>query len=309
MNLEVLRSFLTVSKYKSMSKAADALYITQPTLSSRIKNLENQFNVKLFNRDWQGVQLTKYGLFLLPHAIDMLSKLENFISVTENFKDLNDESLLHSIETMNDTLRIGINDYVTVECTEKMIDLLVTEYPSVQFEFLTESTANLLELMDYNAVDMILYYSEQDMNRPMTRLVGLDHMVFIFNEADYHLVRTDITKLKDINKPLYLNSNPLLKTYLHHFQHMIYFLQITQYQMVDNWNLMKQLIEANQGYAALPEFVWKTHFNSPQLYAYKLPHDLPSLSLYMTCNESSQFKKITDHIYKTLVGKTLLEQH
>src|SRR5690625_5269864 len=171
MNLDMLGSFLAVSKYKSLSKAAKALHITQPTLSARIKNTEQYFDVPLFKRNWQGVELTNHGLYLLPYAVQMLSKLKDFTSISENFKGVNNESLLHSIEDMHKTLRIGINNYLAPTYSQKIINFLTSNYDSIHFEFLTSSTSNLKELLDYNAVDFILYYSNQETEKPNTKLV------------------------------------------------------------------------------------------------------------------------------------------
>ena len=56
-----LETFLSVIKHQNYSKAAQFLNVTQPTVTARIKNLENELNCKLFNRDWKNVSLSNEG--------------------------------------------------------------------------------------------------------------------------------------------------------------------------------------------------------------------------------------------------------
>ena len=65
MNESQLETFLTVAEYKSFSKAADILGVTQPTVTSRIKTLENILEYDLFTRDGHEITLTKEGVVLL----------------------------------------------------------------------------------------------------------------------------------------------------------------------------------------------------------------------------------------------------
>ncbi len=306
MHLEVFRSFLAISKYKSMSKAAEALHITQPTLSTRIKNLEEQLEIPLLTRDWQGVHLTNYGVVLLPHAIDMLHKLNDFTSIKENYKDMNNESLLETIEEMNDTFRIGINNYLTANLSEKVINLLVEEFPTVQFEFVTTATNNLIELMDYDALDLIIFYSTDETDQPNTKLLALDETVFVFHEEDYEETLKNPQYISTMNKPLLLNSNPALERYLNHFQHVIKHLHITDFKIISNLNLMRQLILAGQGYAAIPKSLYDVHFNVPHIHAYKLSANLPSLPVYMRWKETSAFTPVIEAIYELLSSDDFL---
>ncbi len=66
--LRLLRYFATTAEELSFTRAAERLYITQPSLSSAIRRLENQIPAELFSRDPRGVRLTAAGRALLPHA-------------------------------------------------------------------------------------------------------------------------------------------------------------------------------------------------------------------------------------------------
>ena len=59
MDFKQLEAFITVSKLKSFSKAANAIYLSQPTISSHISSLERELNIQLFDRTSKEVNLTQ----------------------------------------------------------------------------------------------------------------------------------------------------------------------------------------------------------------------------------------------------------
>ena len=78
MTLRHLKIFVAVCKHGSTTKAADALYIAQPTISLTISELEKYYNVTLFDRINQRLILTDIGKELLVKAKDILSGFEDF---------------------------------------------------------------------------------------------------------------------------------------------------------------------------------------------------------------------------------------
>lgn len=72
MTLQQLRYAVAVADHKSMNKAAMALFITQPSLSSTIRDLENEINIELFIRSNRGIAVTQEGEEFLGYARQML---------------------------------------------------------------------------------------------------------------------------------------------------------------------------------------------------------------------------------------------
>lgn len=68
MNIENIESFLYVVEYQSIHKAANALFLTQPTVSARIKSLEDSLDTTLFNRVGRSLTLTEKGIEFIPYA-------------------------------------------------------------------------------------------------------------------------------------------------------------------------------------------------------------------------------------------------
>lgn len=81
MDLRVLHEFLVLAQTEKYLEAADLLFISQPTLTRHIKNLEDELGVPLFDRSTRHVRLNKYGSILMPYA-------KQFVELDSQFTDL-----------------------------------------------------------------------------------------------------------------------------------------------------------------------------------------------------------------------------
>jgi DNA-binding transcriptional LysR family regulator len=95
--LRHLQGFVTLAQTNSFGKAAEALAVTQPALSTAIKQLENQLGTKLFDRTTHHIQLTRQGAVVLEYAKYLLN------TATNAFDDIK-----QAIETGRHRIRIGI---------------------------------------------------------------------------------------------------------------------------------------------------------------------------------------------------------
>lgn len=86
MDFKQLETFVAVVKLKSFSKAAENLFITQPTVSNHILNLEKELNTVLINRTNKNVTLTTAGTLLYKYAIDILNKRDTAVFSLNQFK-------------------------------------------------------------------------------------------------------------------------------------------------------------------------------------------------------------------------------
>lgn len=73
MDFKQIEAFVNVVRYKSFSKAADATFFTQPTISAHIQNLEKELDVKLLNRNGRSVEMTTQGSKFYKYAIEMIN--------------------------------------------------------------------------------------------------------------------------------------------------------------------------------------------------------------------------------------------
>ena len=79
MTLQQLKYVIGVSEIGSLNKAAEILYVSQPSLTTAIKDIENEFNVKLFNRSSKGISLTNEGKEFVQHARQIYAQYESLL--------------------------------------------------------------------------------------------------------------------------------------------------------------------------------------------------------------------------------------
>jgi DNA-binding transcriptional LysR family regulator len=81
-----LETFLTIAEYKSYSKAAEVLNVTQPTVTARIKNLEKELVCQLFERVGREIVLSKEGHIFIEYATSILTYINHSKEVTRSSK-------------------------------------------------------------------------------------------------------------------------------------------------------------------------------------------------------------------------------
>ena len=86
MDLKSVRIFVMAAKYLNFSKVAEALFLSQSSISKYISSLENELGDKLLIRDTKNVVLTEFGRVFLPHAIAMLDQEEQALDFVHHYK-------------------------------------------------------------------------------------------------------------------------------------------------------------------------------------------------------------------------------
>ena len=79
MTLMQLNYVITISEAGSLSRASEKLYVSQPSLTSAVKELEREIGITIFNRTGRGVTLTAEGLEFLPYARQVYSQYLNLL--------------------------------------------------------------------------------------------------------------------------------------------------------------------------------------------------------------------------------------
>lgn len=143
MNLNQLKYFSTVCTYQTISAAAAYLHISQPSLSSAIKELEQEFGVVLFRRHHRGMVLTEEGETLLHLCRDILSRTEHMEKV---MKDMGRE---------RKTLRLGVPPMIGSLILPRIYHDFHVAYPEVELEITEGGREDLQKRLSDDFLDMI----------------------------------------------------------------------------------------------------------------------------------------------------------
>lgn len=92
MELRYIKEFTVLAEYKSYSKAADELYISQPTLTKHIQALERELGDKLLIRNTHGISLSEFGELFLPFAIRISEVQNEYESAVQSYRRMKSSS-------------------------------------------------------------------------------------------------------------------------------------------------------------------------------------------------------------------------
>lgn len=152
MKLLQLKYFQTVCKYESITKAAEKLFVSQPTISFCIKELEEEFGVKLFHRKHNRLQLTVEGQFFYEKVQYILQSVD---------------SLEHQMKEMCESrnhIKIAVPAMISTFLFPQMFDAFTKQYPDVQLEMLETGSLQTRKLVDSNSVDLGITISDSAVN-------------------------------------------------------------------------------------------------------------------------------------------------
>ena len=151
MNFRILNYFLTVVHEKNITKAAEVLHITQPTLSRQLMQLEEELGVKLFDRSQHKFALTPSGQFLVQRAQEILDMVE------KTTLDIQEQE-----ENLSGNIILGAGEYYSTQVLAQIIGAFQKQYPAVTFELFTSTADMLLAKMEKGLIDAAILQAPVD---------------------------------------------------------------------------------------------------------------------------------------------------
>lgn len=140
-NFNLYRVFYYVAKHKNITRASEILFISQPAVSSSIKELEGQVGQTLLERKNKGVELTTFGALLFEKIKSEIEKLEN---LGESFKDLN-----------FGVLRIGCSSSNLNQIVGQYLKTFASSHPNIKIIMKRASEKELKSMLEENQLDVI----------------------------------------------------------------------------------------------------------------------------------------------------------
>ena len=123
MDIQGIQAFLTVSDTGSFSRAADALFLTQPAVSKRIQALEHSLGITLFDRIGKSVRLTEAGHALLPSCRRILAEIAESRRIISNLR-----------KTTSGTLSLATSHHIGLHRLPPVLRRFNDHYPDVTLD-------------------------------------------------------------------------------------------------------------------------------------------------------------------------------
>lgn len=143
MELRVLKYFLVVSREENITKAAELLHITQPTLSRQIAQMEEELGVSLFQRGKHSITLTEEGLLLKRRAQEMVELAEK-----------TRRELKHDTRELSGTIAIGSGETKSMHLLAGWMADFHIQYPKVDFDIYSATADHIKERIESGLIDI-----------------------------------------------------------------------------------------------------------------------------------------------------------
>jgi DNA-binding transcriptional LysR family regulator len=143
MDIWQMRYFIQTYEDKSFTRAAQNLYITQQGLSKTIKNIENEFQIPLFERTGKGVIPTVYGKIMLEKSKRILNEYDDMVN-----------ALFREAQISNKSISIGIETYLYTSYLKNIIYIFQEKHPDISLEFFELGYYSCEKYLEDNLIDI-----------------------------------------------------------------------------------------------------------------------------------------------------------
>ena len=268
-NFELYKIFYTVANKKSITKAAEELFISQPAVSKAIKNLENNLGGKLFNRTKKGVVLTEEGKEFYNYikiALEYINNAEN------RFNDL--------INLESGTIKIGVSVTLTKYFLTPFLEEFHNLYPSINIQIDTNITKILFDKLKNGLIDLVI------LNLPYNKIneikiIKCKNVQDIFCASKkYESLKNKELSLNELNNyPLILQSkNSNTRNFLDNFTKENN-MKLKPSMELASYSLVTEFTKIGLGIGYLTKDYIKDELKNGDLFEIKLKETIPKRSI------------------------------
>lgn len=240
MNIEQIEAFIYVTLTGNFSKAGEILFISQPTVSARIKALESVLGFQLFDRSGRNISLTQEGELFLPYA---KTALENF------------QAGLLAVHQKNSITKGELNISVVLTLSNYILPILIKEfhdvYPSIKLTVHTGHSHNVLDMVLNHEVPIGI---SRSVSHPRIETIHLfeDELVLTIYPGHPFSSRKSVLLEEIANEPLILFNRGSIDWKL--IRNALNNLEIKPNVVLetDNIEIVKQMVKKEMGMGILP---------------------------------------------------------
>lgn len=290
MNYEHLKIFYTVCQYKNISKAAEALYTSQPAISRIISTIEKELKVELFFRSKEGVTLTKEGEALykrIEYPFNELSRLD---------KEMPDKSKMFDEVVYLGATVTALNCFLFDSMNE-----FKKKFPNVHYRIYTGSSHSILDMVRNGKIDMAFVTTpfQKYNDLKITNVYTIDNVLLCGEK--YKDLANKKRSISELTKyPFILLSEEMqFRAHIDDFliKHNV---KIIPEFEADSSSVLLPMVEKNYGLAFIPSEMAKESVENKRAYLIELEEEIPVRYVAMITssihNRSSIVRDIREYI-------------
>ena len=238
MNLRFVEAFYWVASLRSISRAAEKLFLTQSAMSSRISTLEEELGVLLLDRGNKQFKLTAAGARFLVYA-DKLLALQKEVKAE-----------MGSDAPMAVSMRIGAIESVLHSWLIPWLEKLRTDYPGLELELTVETTPILVDLVQRGTLDVVFAALPAATTGVRNHALPPMDMAFVGNPLLHKKRNYQLAELADMELLTFQKGSQPHVTLLDLFKQQR--LEPKKVHAISSISAMVQLVQGGFGVALLP---------------------------------------------------------
>ncbi|KIL76724.1 cidABC operon transcriptional activator CidR [Bacillus badius] len=242
MDIRHLHYFLQVAHHKSFTKAAQSLYITQPTISKMIKSIEEELGVVLFNRSGKQVELTDAGQVIFAQAQDIV---HSFQHLSVELDDL--------IHLKKGRITIGLPPMIGSSFFPRVLGKFREQYPDIVIQLVEDGAKKVEEHVEKGLLDIGVVLSPA--NEALFHSFSLvEEKLMLLVHPSHRLAEQEKVKLSELHQEFFvffrkdfaLHDRVIAECVRAGFQPQVVYES-------SQWDFISEMVAANLGIALLPE--------------------------------------------------------
>jgi len=270
LSFKSLQCFITLVKTKSFTRTAEQLYLTQPTISKILQQLEEQLQVQLLVKPEHGrkrqVELTEIGQRIYQHALELLQAEQNIFLEIENYQQLK-----------TGTLKLGVPPLGSQLLTTALFDYH-QQWPEIELAFLEVGSKGIEQALMNNELDVgvLLHPFEQQIFNSI-ELCNYPLMVLLRRDAIWATrKKIHLEELQHQSFLMFPENFSLNRIILDACEQHGFYPSIAC--RTSQWNLLADMVLQRMGIALLPQYY--TDMLDPDLFA-AIPLEKPNIQWHL----------------------------
>lgn len=186
MNLQQLEYIVALDTHKNFSKAAEVCFITQATLSTMVKKLEEELEIMIFDRKTSPVVTTECGQKIIIEAKKIVHQINQLKQISSEIKN-----------TIEGELKIGVIPTIASNLLHRILPDLIKTYPLLKLDIYEITTNNIIQKLKNGEIDAAILSTPLKHNEFLKKVLYYENL-FVYGNIKEHKNKKYITT-KEIN--------------------------------------------------------------------------------------------------------------